>query len=202
MHRFVWDMRYPDAHGIEGGTYLAGGNLRGPVARPGHVSGAADGRRPDPDPAAADREGPGQPPRVTPTSRSSSICWSRYATRCAAAHDAVNRIRKLRADTATLRERAGTSRSARPVDAAAARLDAALSKVLNELAELRFAGFDDQMLVFDLKLNNRMAALQNYVAHGDYAPTDQQQAVFKEVAAAIDAQLASLVTSSPPTWRR
>ena len=35
MHRYVWDMRYPDAHGIEGGTFLAGGNLRGPVAAPG-----------------------------------------------------------------------------------------------------------------------------------------------------------------------
>ena len=35
MHRFVWDMRYPDAAGIEEGTFLAGGNLRGPVAPPG-----------------------------------------------------------------------------------------------------------------------------------------------------------------------
>jgi hypothetical protein len=35
LHRFVWDMRYPDAHGVEGGTFLAGGNLRGPVAVPG-----------------------------------------------------------------------------------------------------------------------------------------------------------------------
>ena len=51
------------------------------------------------------------------------------------------------------------------------------------------AGFDDQMLVFDLKLNNRMAALQNYVAQGDFAPTDQQQAVFKELSAEIDATL-------------
>src|SRR5436190_4887757 len=35
MHRYAWDMRYPDAHGIEGGTFLAGGNLRGPIAVPG-----------------------------------------------------------------------------------------------------------------------------------------------------------------------
>jgi len=42
------------------------------------------------------------------------------------------------------------------------------------------------MLVFDLKLNNRMAALQNYVSQGDYPPTDQQQAVFNELSAAID----------------
>ena len=24
MHRYAWDMRYPDAHGIAGGTFLAG----------------------------------------------------------------------------------------------------------------------------------------------------------------------------------
>src|SRR6266542_2829279 len=35
MHRYAWDMRYRDAHGIEGGTFLAGGNLRGPIAVPG-----------------------------------------------------------------------------------------------------------------------------------------------------------------------
>ena len=33
---------------------------------------------------------------------------------------------------------------------------AALDAVSKELAERRFSGFDDQMLVFDLKLNNRM----------------------------------------------
>ena len=64
----------------------------------------------------------------------------------------------------------------------------ALDAVSKELAERRFSGFDDQMLVFDLKLNNRMAALQNYVAQGDFAPTDQQQAVFKELSAEIDCE--------------
>jgi hypothetical protein len=72
---------------------------------------------------------------------------------------------------------------------AAARLDTALATVQKELVELRFAGFDDQMLVFDLKLNNRMAALQNYVAQGDYAPTEQQYSVFRELASAIDSAL-------------
>ena len=70
------------------------------------------------------------------------------------------------------------------------RLKASLDAVRKELVELRFAGFDDQMLVFDLKLNNRTAALQNYVAQGDYAPTEQAYAVFKELSAAIDGALA------------
>jgi hypothetical protein len=96
-----------------------------------------------------------------------------------AVHDAVNEIKRLRASLAS-----------RSVRASTAKLDAALEAVQKELVDLRFAGFDDQMLVFDLKLNNRIAALQNYVAAGDYAPTDQQQAVFKELSAEIDATLA------------
>jgi len=96
-----------------------------------------------------------------------------------AVHDAVNDIRTLRARLPEKSDRAAMDT-----------LRAALDAVGKELAELRFAGFDDQMLVFDLKLNNRMAALQNYVAQGDYAPTDQQYAVFKELSAAIDGALA------------
>jgi hypothetical protein len=96
-----------------------------------------------------------------------------------AVHDVVNEIKNMRASLAS-----------RPDRAAAAKLDAALESVLKELAELRFAGFDDQMLVFDLKLNNRMAALQGYVAQGDYAPTEQQYSVFREVSAAIETVLA------------
>jgi hypothetical protein len=95
----------------------------------------------------------------------------------------VNEIRRLRAELAKRTDRA-----------AAAKLDAAPENVLRELAELRFTGFDDQMLVFDLKLNNRMAALQGYVTQGDYAPTEQQYSVFRELSAAVDNVLARFAT--------
>ncbi|MBV9144268.1 MAG: glycosyl hydrolase, partial [Acidobacteria bacterium] len=36
LNRFVWDMRYPDAEGLDGGTFFLGGSLRGPGAAPGH----------------------------------------------------------------------------------------------------------------------------------------------------------------------
>jgi hypothetical protein len=93
-----------------------------------------------------------------------------------AVHSAVNDIQSIRTRLS------GTS-------PAIVELRDALDAVSTELAERRFSGFDDQMLVFDLKLNNRMAALQNCVAQGDFAPTDQQQAVFKELSAEIDATL-------------
>ena len=95
-----------------------------------------------------------------------------------AIHDTVNEIRRMRAGLAKRQDRAAT-----------ARLDAALDSVLKELVELRFTGFDDQMLVFDLKLNNRIAALQGYVAHGDNAPPEQQYSVFRDLSTAADAVL-------------
>ena len=35
LNRFVWNMRYPDARGIDGGTFFLGGTLSGPRAVPG-----------------------------------------------------------------------------------------------------------------------------------------------------------------------
>jgi photosystem II stability/assembly factor-like uncharacterized protein len=173
MHRYVWDMRYADAQGIESGTYLAGGNLRGPVALPGayQVRLKAGGR------TAA------EPLRIVadPRGQASAADLQKQfdlllaiRDKVSAVHGTVNEIKKIRADLAKKNDRAN------------AELDRALESLQKEIVELRFTGFDDQMLIFDLKLNNRMAALQNYVSQGDFAPTDQQQAVFKELSAAID----------------
>jgi photosystem II stability/assembly factor-like uncharacterized protein len=188
LHRYVWDMRYADAHGIDGGTYLAGGNLRGPIAVPGtyQVRLKSGGQVTS------------QPLRIVPDPRrqaSASDLQEQFdlliaiRDKLSAVHDAVNEIKRLRADLAT-----------RPDRAAATKLDAELEAILKELVELRFTGFDDQMLVFDLKLNNRIAALQGYVSQGDYAPTEQQYSVFRELSAAADAvlnRLASLKSRLP-----
>jgi photosystem II stability/assembly factor-like uncharacterized protein len=174
MHRYAWDMRYPDAHGIEGGTFLAGGTLRGPVAVPGtyQVRMKAGGHTFT------------QPLRIVADPRSEATAADlqeqfdlliAIRDRVSAIHDTVNEIGRMRAELAKKTDRA-----------AAARRDAALERILKDLVELRFTGFDDQMLVFDLKLNNRMAALQGYVAQGDFAPTEQQYSVFRELSAAVD----------------
>ena len=182
LHRYAWDMRYADARGIDGGTYLAGGNLRGPVAVPGtyQVRLKTGGRTLT------------QPLRIVSDPKSEAKGTDlqeqfdlliAIRDKVSAVHDAVNEIKRLRASLAARSDRA-----------AAAKLDAALDAVLKELVELRFTGFDDQMLAFDLKLNNRMAALQGYVAAGDYAPTEQQYSVFRELSAAIDGVLARFAT--------
>jgi photosystem II stability/assembly factor-like uncharacterized protein len=190
-HRFVWDMRYPDARGLDGGTFLAGGNLRGPVAPPGAyqvrlVSGGETLTRPlrivkDPRSDATDADVQAQ-----------FDLLMAIRDKVSATHDAANQIRALRAQVAALRDRATASPAGQRVATTATALDASLEQILNELVNVHFAGFDDQMLVSDLKLNNRMAALQGYVSQGDYAPTDSQRAVFREVSGLIDAQLARL----------
>jgi photosystem II stability/assembly factor-like uncharacterized protein len=177
MHRFTWDMRYPDAHGIEGGTFLAGGNLRGPIAVPGayQVRLTAGGKTET------------RPLRIVADPRSQASVAElqeqfdlliMIRDKVSAVHDAVNDIVRMRKALASRK------------DAASMKQDAALEAVMKELVELRFAGYDDQMLVFDLKLNNRMAALQGYVSQGDYAPTEQQYGVFRSVASLIDAAIA------------
>jgi len=178
LHRYAWDMRYADARGIAGGTFLAGGNLRGPVAVPGtyQVRMKTGGQTlTQPLRIVSD---PKSEARATDLQEQFDLLIA-IRDKVSAVHDVVNEIKNMRASLAS-----------RPDRAAAAKLDAALESVLKELAELRFAGFDDQMLVFDLKLNNRMAALQGYVAQGDYAPTEQQYSVFREVSAAIETVLA------------
>jgi photosystem II stability/assembly factor-like uncharacterized protein len=177
MHRFIWDMRYPDAHGIEGGTFLAGGNLRGPIALPGTYQVRLK--------AGADAQT--QPLRIVADPRSQATTAElqeqfdlliMIRDKVSAIHDAVNDIVRMRKALASRK------------DAAAQRQDAALEAVQKELVELRFVGYDDQMLVFDLKLNNRMAALQGYVSQGDYAPTEQQYSVFRSLSSLVDTALA------------
>ncbi len=181
MHRYAWDMRYPDARGIEGGTFLAGGNLRGPVAVPGtyQVRMKAGQTLTQPLRIVADPRSDAKSDDI----QEQFDLLIAIRDKVSAVHDAVNEIKRMRASLASRRDRA-----------AAAKLDAALEAVQKDLVELRFAGFDDQMLVFDLKLNNRMAALQNYVAQGDYAPTEQQYSVFRELSSAIDTALARFGT--------
>jgi len=177
LHRYAWDMRYADAHGIEGGTFLAGGNLRGPLALPGTYSVRLK----------AGGQTETQPLRIVPDPQSEATeadlqkqfdLLIAIRDKLTTVNDAANDIRKMRASLPEKSDRSAIDR-----------LKADLETVQKQLVELRFSGFDDQMLVFDLKLNNRIAALQNYVSQGDYAPTDQQYAVFKELSTAADAAL-------------
>ncbi|RPJ83185.1 MAG: hypothetical protein EHM13_08030 [Acidobacteria bacterium] len=187
MNRFEWDTRYPDGHGIEGGTFLAGGSLRGPQATPGtyQVRLTVDG-------ASVTREFEiSKDPRLAATIDDYQKQFDLLIAvrdKVSTAHDAVNEIRGLQQEMTAATKRAGNQK----VASAAATLNTKLEAVLYALWEPRYTGFDDQMLLFDLKLNNRIVALQGYVSGHEGAPTDQAQKVFAELSAELDRLLAQL----------
>lgn len=190
MNLFEWDMRYPAAHGIRTGTALFGGSLRGPLAVPGtyQVRLTADGR------SAAQSFEIRKDPRLSTTSedfRRQFDLLMKIGDKLSETHDAVNAILTLKDQLAAALAQA-KARRARDVVRAGDRVAAALSGVLDELVELRFRGIDDQMLVFPLKLNVRLASIQGVVASAAARPTDQSYAAFESVSSEIDAQLARL----------
>ncbi|HLJ51177.1 MAG TPA: hypothetical protein VKU01_34450 [Bryobacteraceae bacterium] len=160
-NRFDWDLRYPEAHPIEGETHLAGGSLRGPMAVPGNYR-VRIGSQEQSFAILKD-------PRLPTTDKEYSEQFQFLISvrdKESEINDAINRIRGV------LKTTSGN---------AAKQLDA----LLHELWEPGYTGYDDQMLVFPLKLNNRIAALQGY-ADGGFAPTDQDRKVFNELSADLE----------------
>lgn len=187
MNRFVWDMRYPDAHGIDGGTYFLGGSLRGPQAVPGQyrvkltvgAQSMTENFEIKKDPRVASSEEDYQ--------KQMDLLLA-IRDKLSAADDAINQIHNLKRQTEAV---ADNSRANLGVKGAVQKLNDAANEVLHKLYEPRFTGFDDQTLIYPLKLNNRLAALASSV-QGDYRPTQQEVEVFAKLSAELDDALVTL----------
>ena len=187
LNRFVWNMRYPDAHGIDGGTHFLGGTLTGPHVVPGSykVKLTAGGQT-----FTQDFEIKKDPRLATTDAEYAKQFQMSLAVRDKVSEldDAVNRINRI------LKQLESASQSAKAdkaVQDAAKNLTEELTAVRQNLIEPRFTGFDDQTLIFPLQLNNRLASLQNYL-QGDHGPTDQDAAVFEQLSSDLTRALASL----------
>ncbi|MFN8062029.1 MAG: hypothetical protein U0Q12_22950 [Vicinamibacterales bacterium] len=185
VNRFEWDMRYPDAQGIDKGTYLFGGNLRGPVALPGEYRVRLT--------AGGDTQT--MPFTITPNPQSPATAddlarqfefLMALRDRVSRVHGTINEINALEAAVGQAVDGAKAVDRGGRIAEAGAKLRARVLEVRHELWEPRFTGFDDQTLLYDLKLNNRIAALQGYVQGADRAPTDQVLAVSAELSKAFD----------------
>lgn len=176
LNRFVWDMRYPDARGIEGGTFLLGGTLRGPEAIPGEYKVTLKIG----DQSLTQSFAIKKDPRVATTQAQyeEQLTLALEAhDKLSAADDAINQIWSL---DNQIHAASGSAGSDASIKEAATSLDDHLNAVLHELYEPRFTGFDDQTLIYALKINNRLAAMQNYLG-GDYGPTAQDTEVLNEL---------------------
>jgi transketolase len=103
------------------------------------------------------------------------------------ANEAVIRIRSLKDQIA---ERLSKTSDAALKSSAQSLVDK-LTSIEGEIYQYRNRSNQDP-LNYPIRLNNKLAALQGVVETGDVKPTDQAQAMFKDLSARLDKQLARL----------
>jgi hypothetical protein len=107
--------------------------------------------------------------------------------RVSEANRAVIRARAVKDQIADRTEKARNRR----VSEAGAALTARLTDIEGEIYQYRNRSNQDP-LNYPIKLNNKLAALQNMVEYGDARPTDQAYTAFKELSGRLDAELSRL----------
>ena len=113
----------------------------------------------------------------------------RINERVSEAHDAVVKIRHVKAQIDDRTKQAGDA----SLKADAEALKQKLTDVEGAIYQYRLKSNQDA-LNYGIRLNNKLAALQNVVESGDGRPTAQSEAVFKELSASLDKQLRQLQT--------
>ena len=191
LHRFVWDMRYPDATKIEGAALSLywGGSTIGPVVAPGHYEARLEvGGNTYRQPFEVKRD-----PRVSATDDdliAQRDLLLQIRDKLGAVHEAVLASRKLREqiDAWAVRLRdAGKDDLIPTLKQASEQLLAAEG----ELVESRSKGAADSFN-YPPKVNSKLASLQGTVAYGDSHPPQQTYEVFDVLAAQADENLAAL----------
>lgn len=189
MNRFVWDLRYPDAHRFDG-MVLWSGLTRGPRA-------AADRYRvrlvvgTD----STEAQFTLQPdPRATSSAADLQAQFDfllQLRDELSEIHRAIERIRTVREQmTAALARAEGSDAHEALVQASKPILDQA--KAIEEALYQTKNRSSQDPLNYPIRLNNKIASLASTVSIGDFAPTAQAYAVHAELKEQVDAQLAAL----------
>jgi hypothetical protein len=187
LNRFVWDMRHTDAVRFPG-MILWAGETRGPKVPPGRyqVKLTVDGKsvtqnleiKPD--------------PRLTATpadyTKQSELAL-KIRDKLNETHNAIIQIRDVRKQVEDLLKRVGAQ--SKPINDAGTALTKKLTVIEEALYQTKNQSSQDP-LNFPIRLNNKLAALAGVVGGAESAPTAQSYAVYDELVAAIDAELAQL----------
>ena len=104
-------------------------------------------------------------------------------------HNAIIQIRDVRKQVEDLLKRVGSQ--SKPINDAGTALNKKLTTIEEALYQTKNQSSQDP-LNFPIRLNNKLAALAGVVGGAEAAPTAQSYAVYDELAAAIDAELAKL----------
>ena len=190
MNRFLWDMKHEKSSEVEGETGAGSKALPGPLAAPGEyrvrieVAGETQ--------TATFRLLPDPRVSATPADFAEQTeLMLRVRDKVSEVHDAINRIRGVRKQVEEWTARAKASGSPETVEAAAADINEKLSAVEEELIQTRSHNDLDRIATHG-KLNLKLKEVIMAVNVSDTRPTDSHHAVFTDLSARADAQIARL----------
>jgi len=191
VHRFVWDMRYPEATKLEN-TALSlywGGSTIGPVAAPGRYRARLE----------IDGETWTQEfeivrdPRITATDDDLQAQFDlliEIRDKLGAVHDIVKRSRGLREQITAWETRLKDTGND-DLATAAEQVREKLLEAENNIVESRSRGAADSFN-YPPKVNSKLASLQSTVSYGDSRPPQQTYDVFAMLAQQADEGIAAL----------
>ena len=180
-------MRYPDARDFPG-LIMWAGSARGPIAPPGRYQVRLTAQRRRRRRRSSRSSATPTCRRVTDADLVEQFALARQINdKVTAANEAVLRIRSLKEQIAARTDGESPTRGSRPP---AQSLTEKLTDVEGEIYQYRNRSNQDP-LNYPIRLNNKLAALQGIVESGDAKPTDQSYAVFKELSARLDKELAT-----------
>ena len=189
LNRFSWDLRHPEASTFDG-VILWGGGTDGPVAVPGtYQAKLTAGGTTVTEPFEVRKD-----PRLAATQADLQKQFElqmKIHDKLTATHDGIKRIRSVRDQLTSAMDRAKGTPGEKAVGDAAESLKKKLTAVEEALYQTKNKSSQDP-LNYPIRLNNKLAALAGVVGSADTAPTDQSYAVYDDLAAKIDKELATL----------
>jgi len=180
LNRFVWDLRYEQAHRVPG-YYLweYGSGARGPVAAPGQYQVRLTvGGESQVVPLEVKLD-----PRVNVSQTDLAQQFSMLMQVHEAlnnVYDAVNQIQDVRSQVAGLRRRLPENASTKPIAVSADDLEKKLVAVRDQLVNLTISANEDS-LAYPPQIDAKLAYLAMDVGSADSAPTEAEQLQFEKL---------------------
>ena len=189
LHRVNWDMRYPGAIDFPGMVMWAA-NTRGPIAPPGAYQIKVTADDDTQTQSFAIKREPHILGHVTDQDlREQFDLAMNVRNKVTQANESVRLIRGIKQQIVDRKGKldAKATAAARALDD----LEQSLSAVENEIYQTKLQSSQDP-LNFPIKLNNKIATLQNVIESSDTAPTEQAYSVFRALSGRLDEQLTKL----------
>ena len=185
LNKFVWNMEYPGATELDGPQFFWGGSTDGPEAIPGDYEVRLII---DDETVMSQNFEIVKDPRIETTQADFKAQFDLYQTinsKLDTTNKTINEIRDVRAQIKEIKsEHSGNEQVQKRAD----QLLNTLSEVESTLMQTKAESSQD-VLNYPIKLDAKLASLASTVAEGDNRPTEQQYAVYEELAAQVDEQL-------------